>query len=65
MAAPDRCPQSIEGGVGRLAQPGGFEGFLAVEVDPLARDRPVVDAVDGSEIAYHFDPTLTADARPR
>ena len=46
-------------------QPGGFEGFLAIEGDPLARDQAVADAVDAGEVAYHLDPLWRPMPVPR
>ena len=45
-----------------LPQPGGFEGVLAVEVDPFARDQAVANAVDASELLYDLDAALATDA---
>ena len=57
----DTGARSIKGGVGPL-QPGSLEGFRAIEVDPLAGDQPVANAVDGGEITRHLDAAAPASA---
>jgi hypothetical protein len=47
-----------------LPQPCGFEDFLAIEVDPLARDQAVADTADGGEVARHLDAALATGADP-
>src|SRR4051794_34866465 len=47
-----------------LPQPGGFEGLLGIEVDLLARDLAVADAVDARELAHDLDAALPTHANP-
>src|SRR5437879_5214844 len=47
-----------------LPQPGGFEGFLAIEEDPLAGDLAVADAEEGGELAHDLDAALATHGRP-